>query len=205
MDCCCHSVEGAPRNIIELKHCITNIFLQSFILGAICCSQRNESQKTLGIPQRDEVMKLERINEETLSNLLLRVQYQSLRVNIVNVTFDLFNRDEKNGTLGVKPSSRSSTPNASAQVIWNVLCQGHNAFVLLKNRRIHDEICFGVAEYDKSRDMINIRVHHQSIAMYDVFDKEQEWILYAAPYCVKHALLSLFQKCIDRQNSRYST
>ena len=158
-------------------------------------------QKTLGIPERDEVMKMDRINEETLTNLLLRVQCQSLRINIVNVTFDLFNRSDKNGTLTIRPSSRSTTPNASAQMIWSVLCQSHNAFVVLKNKRIHDQICFGVAEYDKRRDRVNIRVHHRNIAMYDVFDAEQEWMLYAAPFCVKHALLSLFQKCIDRQNS----
>lgn len=160
----------------------------------------NGINKDLGVPQKNEIIKKEILNEECLINLLLRIKYQSIKINIICVTFDLFNRNNKSGYLTIKPSLSSIAPNAKPLYLYNLLFQSHEAFVILKNKTNHKQIFFGVAIYFKKTKEIKIKIHHKNIAIYDVYNKKQEWIIYAAPYCVKHAMLTLFEKYIDQQS-----
>merc|ERR1712176_969101 len=105
----------------------------------------------------------------------------------------------KTGYLSITPSVRSSATNAKNRDLWRVLFQEHNAFVLLKNKKNQQNMFFGVALFQKRTDCIKIKVHHKNIAIYDVYDTNSEWMLYVAPYCVKHGIIALFQKCIDKQ------
>eukprot|EP01083_Nonionella_stella_P021621 59917_1 len=189
--------ECSHSNMITHKRCIIHSFIQSFILGA-ACMKFNTKHKDLGVPKRDQVLKTDSINEACLVNLLLRVQYQSLCVHITDVSFDLFNRNDKTGYLSIKPSVHSREPNAKPKHLWKVLFQEHNAFVMLKKRSNHRHIFFGVALHQRKPNQIRIKVHHKNIAMYDVDDANEEWIVYVAPYCVKHALMALFQRYIDK-------
>ena len=187
-------------NIIKHKKCIISIFIQSFILGSICMKY-NAKNKDLGIPKKNEIMKKELLNEESMINLLVRIKYQSVRINITNVTFDLFNRN-KCGYLTIKQINNNNIK-ISNQKIYKILFQSHEALVILKNKNNEKQIFFGIAIYLIQKDEIRIKVSHKTIALYDVYNEKQEWIIYSAPYCIKHAILSLFSKYIDKEKERF--
>eukprot|EP01084_Bolivina_argentea_P194811 334336_1 len=186
------------NNIILDGEYIINTFIQSFIYGSLCMKYNNK-YKDLGIPNKNYILDNECINITTMSNLLLRVQYQSLKINITNVNFDLFARNNINkyGYLTIKPLLHKYVKH---QKLWNILFQSHDTFVILKNKNNNKQIFFGIAQFDKKINNIKIKVHHKTIGMYDVYNWNQEWMLYAAPYCVKHTLMTLYQIYIDKQN-----
>lgn len=198
--CKCKCTKNKNLNIIQHKKCIISIFIQSFILGAICM-KNNRMNKDLGIPKKNEIIRKELLNEESMINMLIRIKYQSIKINIVRVTFDLFNKNNINkcGYLTIKRINYKNIK-ISNQKLYKVLFQNHEALTIFKNKNDEKQIFFGVAMYLNKSDEIRIKVSHKTIALYDVYNEKQEWMIYVAPYCVKHAILSLFSKYIDQDS-----